>query len=479
MHPARARLLEEARDLDRRGNRDEALQGYLRFLALEPASAEAWADYGGLLLDLGRFAEGRDACRRALESDPEHVPALINLASSLLGLQAPQEAMALFERVIAIDPGRLEGHLGLGTACMQHGDPTLARQSLERALLLAPADEQTHRTLIQALGQAGDWAAVKNVWEHLVDAAFQGRERMWERSILRLLFAELPEAWELYEARFQIPDLVKPARDFPQPRWSGEPFPGRTLLLHWEQGLGDTAMFVRYASMVKARGGRVLLEAQRPIADLMATCPGLDAVIAHGDPLPPFDLQLPLLSLPHVFRTTLDTIPAPIPYLDVPANVPSLEALRERMASADGRARVGLVWAGSAIHMRDKGRSIPAPLLEPLAGLSGVQWFSLQRERSGELSWPGMVSLGDLLSNFSDTAYVLSGLDLLITVDTAVAHIAGAMGVPVLLLVSFIPDWRWMLQREDSPWYPNLRIYRQPRPQEWGQVITRLVRDLR
>lgn len=293
-----------------------------------------------------------------------------------------------------------------------------------------------------------------------------------------LLNGDLPLGWDQYEARFQVPGLITPERHFTHPRWDGKPFPGKTLLLHYEQGLGDTLMFVRYAPRAKAMGGTVLLAAQAPLADLVATCPGIDEVIPKGTPPPPFDVHMPLLSLPWVFRTDLASIPAEIPYLKVPARVPNRQAITDCLALSEGRIRVGLAWKGSGDHPRDLERSIPPEGLVPLAALPQVAWHSFQREDGLEAPFSGIRSLGPLLSNFSDTACALSAMDLVITVDTAVAHLAGAMGIPVLLLVTFLPDWRWMLERDDSPWYPTMRIYRQATPGDWEGVIRRVVADL-
>ena len=300
----------------------------------------------------------------------------------------------------------------------------------------------------------------------------------WNRSLLSLRLGDMPGGWDQYEARWLMPGLVVPERNFPQPRWQGQPFARRTLLLHFEQGLGDTLMFVRYATQAKALGGRVLLAAQVPLADLVATCPGVDEVIPHGAPLPPFDFHLPLLSLPAVFRTTLDSIPAEVPYLDIPTTVPNREWIARTLAVSQGQTRIGLVWAGSRTHKGDAQRSIPPSVFEALGALHDVAWYSFQIDTVDLPSLPGLISLDPMLRNLSSTAYALSGMDLVITVDTALAHLAGALGIPTLLLLPFFPDWRWLLGREDSPWYPTLRLYRQSMPGDWSGVLGRVVADL-
>jgi len=263
-----------------------------------------------------------------------------------------------------------------------------------------------------------------------------------------------------------------------QPRWNGEPFPGKTLLLHYEQGFGDTLMFVRYARRAKALGGLVLLDAQVPLADLVATCPGVDGVIPHGSPLPPFDLQVSLHSLPQVFQTTLDTIPQEIPYLDIPGHVPNRDWVLRTLARSEGQTRIGLVWAGRRTHKDDQQRSLTPASLAALGSVPGVAWHSFQIDSPEQPPLPGLVILDPMLRNFSDTAFALSGMNLLITVDTALAHLAGALGIPTLLLLPFYPDWRWLLGREDSPWYPSMRLYRQTSPGDWDGVLARIVSDL-
>ena len=293
-----------------------------------------------------------------------------------------------------------------------------------------------------------------------------------------LLKGDLPLGWDLHEARLQVPGLITPKRYFTVPRWDGQPFPGRTLLLHYEQGLGDTLMFVRYATLVKALGGTVFLAAQAPLAEIVATCPGIDLVIPKGTPPPPFDMHMPLLSLPWVFRTDLGSIPARIPYLRVPATVPGREELDLLLALSEGTVRIGLAWQGSVHHPRNAVRSMPPIALAPLGALPGVAWHSFQFEAATMPSLPGLVEFGPLLKGFSSTAYALRHMDLVITVDTVVAHLAGALGIPTFLLLSHTHDWRWMLDRADSPWYPTLRLYRQPVPGDWDAVVQQILLDL-
>jgi hypothetical protein len=476
MNPGHARLLKQAWSLDRAGRAEPALAAYRAFLQVEPRSAGGWADLGGLLLVLGRLEEAQQACRRALEIDPGRRTARINLAGALMDLGRLDEAELLCRQALAQDPRAQDGLRSLADCLTRKGDLAQARTLLQELLVVAPDLRAAHDMRKNVSILQGDWTELRKdmEWE-LRD--FSGAEREHEEAHQSLLFGALPRGWELNESRLRVPGLIQPPRHFPQPRWDGGPFPGRTLLLHWEQGLGDTLMFVRYAAKVKALGGRVLLSAQRELAGLAATCPGLDQVIPHGDPLPPFDLQLSLLSLPLVFRTDLGTIPAEVPYLDVPPLVPNRQAIAGRLAASKGKIRIGLVWAGSPVHKKDRERSLPAAALAPLGGLPFVAWHSFQLGQP-PAPLPGIIDLAPLLSDFSDTAYALSGMDLVIAVDTALAHLAGAMAIPTLLLLPFHPDFRWLLTRPDTPWYPTLRLYRQPQPGAWPPVIRQLLADL-
>jgi len=368
--------------------------------------------------------------------------------------------------------------LARADSLIRRGEYAQAQAVLEAVLARAPGAREPLGMLKHVVAMQGDWTRLRKVLEREL-ALFSGPARDFEEGHLRLMFGEFEPGWALNEARVRVPGLIAPVRQFSEPAWGGEPFPGRTLLLHYEQGFGDTIMFLRYAPMVKALGGRVLLSVQPELVDLAATCPGVDQVFPHPDPVPRFDLQVSLMSLPAVFRTGFGSIPAEIPYLDVPERVPNRRALAEVLAASAGRLRVGLAWAGNRIHKRDAERSLDPALLAPLADLPGVAWHSFQLGEPQAVPLPGVAHLGPLLSNFSDSAYALSGMDLVIAVDTALVHLAGALGVPTLVLLPFAPDFRWLLDREDSPWYPTLRLYRQAVPGVWGPVLAQVARDLR
>ncbi len=472
------KLLEEARALGRSGQDREALMAYRNLLLLYPEAADAWTDYGDLLLTLNQVEGALNAYSKSLAIEPDTIHALVGTGRALLRLGRTEEAESRLEQVLSLAPRLIEVRLDLARCRIKRGDLDGAAMVLGPAIDQDPANPEVTSLFIYIFIRQENWPELHTEMLRRVNEDYADATLDWERCCVNLTFGAMSEGWGQFEARWSLPGVAALERRFSQPLWNGEPFPGKTLLLHFEQGLGDTLMFVRYASRAKQLGGRIILLAQSQLAELVATCPGVDLVVGEEDPLPPFDLHLPLLSLPRVFQTNLRSIPAEIPYLDVPKRVPNQQAIGELLAGSNGRTRIGLSWAGSPTHTRDAQRSIAPGALSPLRALGDVAWHAFQPGATELPPLPGMVSMAPLLSSFSDTAYALRSMDLLITVDTAMAHLAGALGVPTLLLVSYIPDWRWMMGRVDSPWYPTLRIYRQPEPGNWASVIERVVADL-
>jgi hypothetical protein len=292
-----------------------------------------------------------------------------------------------------------------------------------------------------------------------------------------LVSGDLERGWPEYEWRWRTKDF--PRRSFAAPRWDGEALEGRTILLYAEQGLGDTLQFIRYAPLVQRRGGVVLVEAQPALVPLLKSCPGIDQLVPSGSPLPDFDVQVPLLSLPALLHTTRDTVPADMPYL-------SADPARSERWAAELRGipgfRIGIAWQGNPTYRDDRHRSLPVKHFEPLARLPGVRLVSLQkgfgREQLASVPDWNVLDLADRLDEaggaFMDTAAVMQHLDLVVTSDTAIAHLAGALGVPVWVVLPFARDWRWLLDREDCPWYLTMRLFRQKRWGDWDELFTRV-----
>jgi len=397
------------------------------------------SNLGAVLAERGRLEEASGWYSRAIAERRDFADAHNNLGATLVKLDRAAEAEALHRRAIALKPAFADAHYNLGVALHDQGRFDEALQSYDEAARIKP---------------------------DFVDAR-------WNRAFLLLTKGRFAEGWSEHEWRWRRKQ--QPPRSFPEPLWKGEAAAGRTILLHFEQGIGDTLQFMRYAPIVAAGGARVLLQVQRPLARLVRGSVGRGIeVLADGDVLPPFDLHSPLLSLPLACGTAdIDSVPAQVPY--VTADAASVARWRERIGTHDG-LKVGLVWAGNPQHKNDRNRSVAIELLAQLLDAPGVHWYSLQvGERSADLARlpsGNIVNLADGLTDFAETAAAISALDLVISVDTAAAHLAGALGKPVWLLVPFTPDWRWLLGRADSPWYPTARLFRQPARGDWERVVS-------
>jgi tetratricopeptide (TPR) repeat protein len=469
-----------------RGYPAEAERAYRAVLALRPDHAVAWNNLGNALRDLGRRDEAVAALRTAWGLDPFYAEAYFNLGVLLHHEAALSAAAPAYRHALATRPDFAEAATNLGAALLDlgQGDDALVWQ--QRALAIAPDSPRAHvnhGVVLYGMGRTGD--AIAAFREALRRAPDHAQAHVNLAHAL-LMAGRFGEGWREYEWRWRggIPDLHP--RPFDRPRWRGEPLAGRTLLLHAEQGLGDTLQFIRYAPLLAARGARVIVEAPQSLCRLLTTVPGVTSVVATGQPLPPFDWHLPLMSAPGACDTTPERIPAGGPYLSAD---PALRAAwHERLAqSLPPVPRVGLVWAGAPrqhdprLSAADSRRSIPPALLGPLLATSGVAFVSLQKGRAAaDLAGRDLpiFDATDQLSDFADTAALVDALDLVISVDTSVAHLAGALGKPVWILSRFDGCWRWQTGRSDSPWYPTARLYRQTAPGDWPGVIARVAADL-
>jgi len=469
MTPEIHALLEEARGLDRSEQHGRAILAYKLVLRADPGCLAAKVDLAGLLMTLGRQEEALALCLEVLAERPGDLAAHQNLIGALMGLGRYEEADAACRRLLAADPGFAPGHLGLGMSLACQERHLEAEEEFRLAWALDPKDARPRSALFRSLIKLKAWDRVRTTWLAMTALDMEGPKAAFEEAMIHLTFGEYAEGWELYESRLLPPNEAGRRKDHPQPLWDGSPFPGRTLLLYWEQGLGDTLMFIRYAALARALGGRVVAQVQNPLLPVLRTCQGVDQLLAEGEPLPPFDLHLPLLSLPRVFGTRPGSIPASPSYLGAPP--PAGEAFR---LPDTGNLKVGLVWAGSQTHKHDFLRTLPPGALEPLASQPGVDWYSLQVGYKGDVPWTGLATLEPVLRDFGDTARILDQLDLLITVDTSIAHLAGAMGRPVWVMLFLLPDWRWGLEGETTAWYPSMRLFRQQECDEWTDVVARI-----
>jgi tetratricopeptide (TPR) repeat protein len=461
------------------GRLDEAIACYRKGLALRPGAVEILVNLAAALSVQGDLDEAQHCYERALALHPDHVESRIGLAVVLRDQGQLEEAVVQNERALALAPDQPETHSNLGVVLADLGRAEQAIAHCERALALQPDRAELHYNLGSVLQRRGRYAEALARYEHAVTVRPDYAQAHFNRGLALLLTGRLEEGWPEYEWRFTVAQYD---RKFDRPLWSGEPLAGRSILLHAEQGLGDTLQFVRYVPAVADRGGRVVLEVPPSLVRLVRTVSGASQVIAAGDPLPVFDCHCPLLSLPRAFNTKLTTIPNGVPYLAPPAEASAVWA--ERIATAsdplpdppplagEGRVgaglKVGIVWAGNIVG------AIDLRLLQPLWDVDGVSWFGLQvGDHSGDISLLDNVEITDLspwLTDFAETAAAVCQLDLVISVDTSVAHLAGALGRPVWLMVPRWPDWRWLLDRDDSPWYPTARLFRQKTAGDWSSV---------
>ena len=437
--------------LQHQGKSDEAAKSYRQALALKPDYAEALNNLGNVLTAQGKPDDAATAYRRALALKPDYAEAHYNLGELLTREYRPDEALACYRRALTLKPDYAEPLNALGLVFCEQGQLAEATVCYRKALDLKPDLPEAH----------------------------------FNHGLVLLLEGKLRHGWEEFEWRWRSKEI---RRRYPVDRqWYGGDLNGRTILLHAEQGLGDTLQFVRYAPLVARLGATVLLEVQKPLVALFSEMDGVSGVFAQGDTIPPFDTHCPFMSLPLALATTLDTIPGHTPYLR--ADAERAAAWRRRSEALPG-LRVGLVWAGNptpfqpGAHAIDRRRSITLAHFAEFAALEDVSFVSLQKGEAASQTKAPPAGLTihdwtDELNDFADTAALVDTLDLVIGVDTSVIHLVGALAKPVWLLNRFDTCWRWLSEREDSPWYPTLRQFRQRSPGDWTDVLSKVHVELR
>lgn len=426
------------------GQLPQAIGCYRRTLQLRPAYVPAWGNLGVALRDAGENSEAIASFRQALRLKPGSPSALNNLGNALRSDLRHEEAINAFREALRQEPDNVGIYENLGNTLREAGRPAEAVVYLRKAVRLQPDFAEAH----------------------------------WDLAFSLLLQGDFARGFEEYEWRWKLADFAP--RQFAAPPWRGEDLAGQTLLVHTEQGAGDAIQFVRFANMVAAQSARVVLECPGSLAPLFASLRGVSEIVVRDGPLPEFDFHVPLLSLPHRLGATLDSVPASVPYLRAPADrrlsLPTLDL------PGPAPLKVGLTWRGNPKHKNDKQRSVPFVSLGPLFALENIAYYSLQTGAptlQPETPTRGrLFDVSNLLRDYADTAALLEQLDLLISVDTSVAHLAGALARPAWVLLPFAPDWRWLERREDSPWYPTLRLFRQPAPGDWASVIEKVCTEL-
>ncbi|QZZ18835.1 tetratricopeptide repeat protein [Leptothermofonsia sichuanensis E412] len=423
---------------------EEAIATYSQIVTFEPNNLKAYDGLGAILQDQNKLEEALSYYQQALSVQPDEPRALNNIGAILQRQGKSNVAITYHQRALAVKPDYVEAHISLGTALQDQGRFQEAADCFERALKLDPNFPNAH----------------------------------YNRGLLLLTQGDYGQGFAEYEWRFQTGEF--PPCPFKQPVWDGADLKGRTLLLHAEQGLGDTIQFIRYAAIAAQRGGRVVLTCHKPLMRLLSSIAGIDQMVPLGYPLPEFHTYAPLLSLPHILGTTLDTVPAQVPYLHPPR-----ESTVRLNTPPGAQLKVGIVWSGGNLYKRNQVRSCPLTYFQPLLEIPNIAYYSLQKGIPQmdllELGWQEshIQDLSQQLTDMAETAAAIAQLDLVITVDTSVAHLAGALGKPVWTLLSYIPDWRWMLHRPDTPWYPTMRLFRQTQPGDWQGVIEQVVQELK
>jgi tetratricopeptide (TPR) repeat protein len=436
----------------RKGSLDLAITWHGHAVNLNPDFAEALSNLGEALYQKGELERAESALRRAVALRPKFPGALVNLGNTLRRMGRLPEAIEVYQTALVQQPNWAEAHTNLGNVHRDRQDWDQAIACYEAALAIQPQ----HAAAKMNLGQ------------------------------VYLMRGEFEKGWPLFEWRRKLPG-VEMVANVPGRQWDGGDLKGKRILLHAEQGLGDTIQFIRYVPLVAERGGRVILACPPELIGWVGGIGGVKEKIKMGDVLPKYDVHCPLLTLPMIFKTNLETIPAKVPYLA--ADKALKEKWRQRLGPEDGRLKIGISWAGSAAHPDDRNRSFS---LLTMAGLAkardgkehGARFFSLQMgEAAQQAEWPpkgmDLTDLGKEIGDFSDTAAIVDNLDLVITADTAVAHVAGALGRAVWMVLPFISDWRWMLERSDSPWYPTMRLFRQVAARQWDVPMREVAAALR
>jgi tetratricopeptide (TPR) repeat protein len=464
------------------GRIDEGLSWARRARDADPAGASPAYVTGRLLQEAGRLPEAEASYREAVARDPQHARAYNNLGCVLHMQGRLDDALAAYRRALDLDAGLPQANQNYASIVRDAGALARAAEEYRRATLANPNDALAFNDLGNTLRELGRHGESLEAFARALEIDPQLAQAHFSRSFVLLLQGDYAAGWKDYEWRWRLPAFNAPVRRFAEPMWDGRPLPGGTVLLHAEQGLGDTLQFARYAALVAARCGSVILESQKELAALLRDVPGVARVVPRGEPLPAFDAHAPLMSLPALFGTTLQSIPWDGPYVHADPQRAAQWDLAPH--AGDARLKVGLVWAGRPQQWDDRKRSLSLDLLAPLAAVEGATFFSLQvgaaaAQAAAPPAGMRLVDLTARIADFSDTAALVSRLDLVITIDTSVAHLAGAMGAPVWVLVAHAPDWRYHLGREDMPWYPSMRLFRQERDGDWSGAIARVAAALR
>ena len=464
------------------GRAQDAEASYRQALSLSPDSVETMVNLGNLLIERGDLDGAILLLRRALALRPDFIQARINLGHALTRQDKAGEALGFLEEALRQRPDSPEAHNNMGVALAALGRHAEAAASYGQALRLRPDSPDVRDNLGALDMKQGRLDEAMRHFDEAVRLEPDHAEARLHRALGWLLAGDFERGWPEFEWRWRSRGFQE--RRLPRPRWDGSPLTGRTILLYAEQGLGDTFQFVRYAPLLKERGATVIVECQEALVRILAGCPGIDRIVPRGEPLPEYDVQAPFLSLPGILRTSLDTIPASVPYLFADPGL--VERWRRELSGVAG-PKIGIAWQGNPKYAADRERSIPLRRFAPLVRQSGVRLVSLQKTHGidqieGVSRDFAVTDFGSRLDEasgaFMDTAAIMMVVDLVVTSDTAIPHLAGALGVPVWVALPKVADFRYLLRRDDSPWYPTMRLFRQTEAGNWDEVFERMAVEL-
>ncbi|MFQ5455541.1 MAG: tetratricopeptide repeat protein [Nitrospirota bacterium] len=468
-----------------KGKLDDAIEYYKKTISIKPDFADGYNNLGNLLKEQGKLDDAIEYYKKAISIKPDFAEAFHNLGNLFEKRKNFDEAIEYYKKAISVKPDFARAYNNLGNLLKKQGRVDKAVEYYQKAVELNPDFAEAYYNLANAPEDQGKLDGVVEYYKKAIGVKPGFAEAHFNRGIALLLMGNFEEGWAEYEWRFRTEEIARQIgyNDFGIPRWDGSALNSKTILISSEQGFGDTIQFIRYMPLVKEKGGKVIFESPKEVRQLIEGFHGIDQIVewpVSKNRDIKFDTYIPLLSLPGIFRTTVDTIIAEVPYLR--ANPELVKKWHKEIHCKE--LKVGLVWAGNPVHKNDHNRSCKLSDFRPIGFIHGIKLFSLQKgtpadQLSESPENMSIVNIGEQLMDFSDTAAVIQNLDMVISVDTAIVHLAGALGKPVWTLLPFMPDWRWMQNREDSPWYPTMRLFRQPEAGDWKSVIANIREELK
>jgi FKBP-type peptidyl-prolyl cis-trans isomerase 2/TolA-binding protein len=460
-------------------NFEEAISNLMYAINFNPFHALSYYHLGVIYQELGQIKKATNLYERALQIDPTLSSAYFNLGVIHQDKEEYDFAIERYKKALEYSPENFGAYNNLGLCYLENENLDDAMASFQKSIELKPDFAEAYSNIGNVYHNKLMLDEAINMYKKAIDIDPNYTDAHWNLAISYLLKGELEQGWKEYEWRWKTDEFHRPS--FPKPIWNGEPIHGKKLLIITEQGLGDALQFLRYIPLIYKKGVKIIFTCSEELIPLIKNHEEISEIIPRNSIVPEFDYYCSLLSLPLIFNTTINNIPQNIPYIN--ATKKSIKYWHNKLSNNQNKMKIGIVWAGNPKHKMDKKRSIPLKTYYPLFDLKGVAFYSLQKGKGSEQvddesKKMGLIDLTNEINDFSDTAGFIMNLDLVITVDTAVAHLAGALGRPVWVLIPYIPDWRWMLNREDSPWYPTMRLFRQSSRGDWETVVIKIRQEL-